>query len=103
MILTLDEIADDFKRFLHASIIDKRYYQDVYYLGNIYRIRIKHHKYAPNHRQGSKYPPMHRTKRIPPSPIEVSKCFTCGGPAVGPVCMYKGCEDATGTPPPVRI
>ena len=98
MILKLDDALDDFRNFVHACIINPKEFQDISYLGNIYRVRIKHVKRV-KPALGTKYPHPNR-KRIPRTNIEVSICFTCGGPAVGPVCMLKGCDVVI--PPPTK-
>ena len=101
MILSLRQVAEDFTRFFHASIVDQRNFQDVYYLGNVYRIRIKHLRKDPELTRRMSF--ARRKPKAPRDNPEVSKCVTCGGPSVGPVCMYKACAIVTNDPPRPRI
>lgn len=89
MILTLTQLAEDFKRFFHASIVDRKHYQDVYYMGDIYRVTIRHKRRDPD--MLKRLPIMHR-KPMPFKMIEFQPCATCKGPARGPVCILRGCD-----------
>lgn len=93
IIISLKALAEDFVRVVHASIVDKRYYQDFFYLGHVYRLRIKHLRYDP--KTVNRMPFSNRKQSPTRIMHEVGECVTCGGPAVGPVCMFKGCDIVT--------
>ena len=91
MIVSLDIVIAEFKDLLHLTIVQPKEFMDFTYMGHTYRVKITH-RFKNKPSQQIKYVHANRTKRIPPRKVGVSKCVTCGGPSVGPVCMLKACD-----------